>query len=89
MVVSIDYGGLDILYYACRYLAAELGERYTAPAVVDRLMQQGHIGLRTRRGFYDYQDVDIPAYRKDVISRALGLLGHHGLLVPPGSALKE
>jgi len=89
VVEFIDYGGLDILYYACRYLAAELGERYTAPAVVDRLMQQGHIGLRTRRGFYDYAGMDIPAYRNDVISRVLALLRHHGLLVPPGSALKE
>ena len=29
VVEFIDYGGNDILYYACRYLARELGERYT------------------------------------------------------------
>ena len=89
VVEFIDYGGLDTLYYACRYLAAELGERYTAPAVVDRLMQEGHIGLKAQRGFYNYDRVDISTYRKDVLSRALALLRHHGLLVPPGSALKE
>ena len=86
VVEFIDYGGNDILYYACRYLARELGERYNAPAIVDRLMQEGHIGLKTKRGFYDYTEVDVPAYRRDVISRALALLKHHGLLVPPGSA---
>jgi len=86
VVEFIDYGGNDILYYACRHLARELGERYHAPAIVDRLMQEGHVGLKTKRGFYDYAQVDIPAYRRDVISRALGLLRHHGLLVPPGNS---
>jgi 3-hydroxybutyryl-CoA dehydrogenase len=49
-------------------------------------MQEGHVGLKTKRGFYDYAHVDIPAYRRDVISRALALLRHHGLLVPPGGS---
>jgi 3-hydroxybutyryl-CoA dehydrogenase len=89
VVEFIDYGGNDVLYYACRYLARELGERYTAPAVVDRLMQEGRIGLKTKSGFYDYSDVDEGAYRKDVISRTLALLEHHGLLVPPGAALES
>jgi 3-hydroxybutyryl-CoA dehydrogenase len=87
VVEFIDYGGNDILYYACRYLARELGERYTAPAIVDRLMQEGRIGLKTQSGFYDYAGVDVAAYRKDVISRSLAMLEHHGLLVPPGAAL--
>jgi 3-hydroxyacyl-CoA dehydrogenase len=73
--------------YACRYLARELGERYTAPASVDRLMQEGRIGLKAQSGFYDYAGVDVAAYRKDVLSRTLALLEHHGLLVPPGAAL--
>jgi 3-hydroxybutyryl-CoA dehydrogenase len=88
VVEFIDYGGNDILYYACRYLAQALGERYTAPAIVDRLMQEGRIGLKTRSGFYDYSGLDVAAYRKDVISRTLALLEHHGLLVPPGAALR-
>jgi 3-hydroxybutyryl-CoA dehydrogenase len=89
VVEFIDYGGNDILYYACRYLARELGERYTAPAVIDRLMQEGRIGLKTKSGFYDYTGVDESAYRKDVISRTLSLLKHHGLLLPPGAALES
>jgi 3-hydroxybutyryl-CoA dehydrogenase len=89
VVEFIDYGGNDILYHACRYLARELGERYTAPAIVDRLMQEGRIGLKTQSGFYDYAGVDEAAYRKDVISRTLALLQHHGLLMPPGAALVD
>ena len=89
VVEFIDYGGNDILYYACRYLAQALGERYTAPAIVDRLMQEGRIGLKTRSGFYDYTGLDVAAYRKDVISRTLRLLEHHDLLVPPGAALRS
>ena len=52
-----------------------------------RIAQAGRIGLRTRSGFYDYTGIDVAAYRKDVISRTLTLLEHHGLLVPPGAAL--
>lgn len=88
MVEFIDYGGNDILYYACRYLAQALGERYTAPAIVDRLMQEGRIGLKAQSGFYDYTGLDVAAYRKDVISRTLALLEHHRLRVRPGAALR-
>lgn len=83
VVEFIDYGGNDILYHACRYLAQALGERYAAPPIVDRLMHENRTGLKSQSGFYDYAGVDLAAYRKDVISRALGMLKHHGLLVPP------
>jgi 3-hydroxybutyryl-CoA dehydrogenase len=89
VVEFIDYGGNDILYYACRYLTRELGERYSAPAIVNRLMEEGRIGLKTGSGFYDYAGMDVAAYRKDVVARALALLEHHGLLVAPGAALKQ
>jgi 3-hydroxybutyryl-CoA dehydrogenase len=83
LVEFIDYGGNDILYYACRYLAQALGERYAPPAIVERMMQEGRNGLRSGRGFYDYSEIDTAAYRRDVIARALALLKHHRLLMPP------
>jgi len=44
----IDWGGGDILYYASRYLEGALGsDRYRAPEVIARNMEQGRIGLRT------------------------------------------
>ncbi len=51
----IDWGGGDILYYASRYLEGALGsDRYRAPDVISRNMQEGRIGLRTGSGFLDY-----------------------------------
>jgi 3-hydroxybutyryl-CoA dehydrogenase len=84
LVEFIDYGGNDILYYASRYLAEHISrERYTAPPIVDRLMREGKIGLKSGQGFYDYRNRDLPAYRKDVLARTLGALKHAGLFRPP------
>ncbi len=84
VIEFIDFGGNDILYYASRYLSERLSrERYTAPAIVDRLMHEGRIGLKTGEGFYDYRDRDVSAYRKDVLARTLGMLKHVGLHRPP------
>ena len=84
VIEFIDFGGNDILYYASRYLSQTLSrERYTAPAIVDRLMHEGRIGLKTGEGFYDYRGRDVTAYRKDVLARTLGMLKHAGLYRPP------
>jgi 3-hydroxybutyryl-CoA dehydrogenase len=84
VIEFIDYGGNDILYHASRYLAEHLSrERYTAPAIVDRLMREGKIGLKSGQGFYDYGNRDLPAYRKDVLARTLGALKHAGLFRSP------
>jgi 3-hydroxybutyryl-CoA dehydrogenase len=75
VVEFIDYGGNDILYYASKYLAERVSaERYTAPEIVQRLMREGHLGLKTGQGFYDYRGRDGRAYRKDVLARTLDAL---------------
>lgn len=71
VVEFIDYGGNDILYYASRYLAERVSERYAAPENVQRLMREGNLGLKTGRGFYDYRGRDGHAYRRDVLARTL------------------
>jgi 3-hydroxybutyryl-CoA dehydrogenase len=84
VVEFIDYGGNDILYYASRYLAERVSrERYAPPAIVERLMHEGKIGLRSGEGFYDYRGRDVAAYRKDALARVLGMLRHAGLYRPP------
>ncbi len=84
VVEFIDYGGNDILYYASRYLAERLSRgRYAPPAIVERLMHEGRIGLKSGEGFYDYRGRDLAAYRKDVLARVLGMLRHAGLYRPP------
>jgi 3-hydroxybutyryl-CoA dehydrogenase len=80
----IDWGGGDILFYASRYLTKALGnERYAAPEIVERNMRDGHIGMKTGRGFLDYGKMDLESYRLERLSAFAGLLRDLGLVRPP------
>jgi 3-hydroxybutyryl-CoA dehydrogenase len=80
----IDWGGGDILYYASRYLESALGsDRYRAPEVISRNMQEGRIGMRTGAGFLDYSGLDIEKYREQRLATLVDLLRHFGLARPP------
>ncbi|MFJ8933841.1 3-hydroxyacyl-CoA dehydrogenase NAD-binding domain-containing protein [Streptomyces sp. NPDC102364] len=59
----IDWGGGDILYYASRYLTAQLGDRFRAPAVVEDNMATHRRGLQDHTGFYEYDPENIAAYQ--------------------------
>jgi 3-hydroxybutyryl-CoA dehydrogenase len=84
MLEFIDWGGGDILYYASRYLTQALGsERYAAPAIIERNMQEGRIGLGTRQGFLDYENLDVDAYRGERLKAFVAMLGQMGLARPP------
>ncbi|WP_407159496.1 3-hydroxybutyryl-CoA dehydrogenase [Bradyrhizobium sp. STM 3557] len=80
----IDWGGGDILYYASRYLEGALGsDRYRAPEVIARNMEQGRIGLRTGAGFLDYTGMDVEAYREQRLAALVDMLRHFKLARPP------
>jgi 3-hydroxybutyryl-CoA dehydrogenase len=84
MLEFIDWGGGDILYYASRYLTKALGsERYAAPEIVERNMRDGRIGLSTRQGFLDYENLDIDAYRRERLAAFVAMLRQLGLAKPP------
>lgn len=90
VVEFIDFGGADILHHASREMAASIDPgRYAAPAIVDRLVAEGRLGLKTGSGFYDYADRDVAAYRRDVLSRTLGMLKHAGLWQPPADGTQD
>jgi len=76
----IDWGGGDILYYASRYLSAEIGPRFAAPDVIARNMEQGRNGLRDGQGFYDYAGVDVDAYKLKRLGELCKRLEVMGLL---------
>ena len=87
VVEFIDFGGADILHHASREMSASISrERYTAPAVVDRMVAEGRLGLKSGSGFYDYAGRDVGAYRRDVLARTLGLLRHAGLWQAPADS---
>lgn len=80
----IDWGGGDILYYANRYLTKALdNERYASPDIVERNMNEGHVGLKTQRGFLNYEGMDVDAYRAERLKAFVAMLNHFGLVKPP------
>jgi 3-hydroxybutyryl-CoA dehydrogenase len=51
----IDWGGVDILYRASRYMAKALDDARFAPArMVEEKMTANQLGPKTGRGFFDY-----------------------------------
>jgi 3-hydroxybutyryl-CoA dehydrogenase len=84
MLEFIDWGGGDILYHAGRYLTQALGsDRYAPPDIVAQNMYDGCIGLRTGKGFLDYDNLDINAYRSERLQAFIKLLSHLGMMRPP------
>ncbi|MGQ0652711.1 MAG: 3-hydroxybutyryl-CoA dehydrogenase [Betaproteobacteria bacterium] len=80
----IDYGGLDILYYASSSMARALNApRYEPPALIRKLMEEGKRGAREGEGLYDWRGRDLPAYRRELVGRYVELFRHLGLLNPP------
>lgn len=80
----IDWGGGDILYHTSKYLAGAMGnDRYAAPAVIERNMAEGRIGLKTGSGFLDYGNMDVEAYRKERLAAFVQRLRDLGLGAPP------
>ena len=77
----IDYGGLDILFYASSSMARALNApRYEPPALVKKLMAEGKRGTREGEGLYDWRGRDLPAYQRDLVGRYVALFQHLGLL---------
>jgi len=51
----IDWGGVDILYRASRYMTEALGDQRFRPArMVEEKMARNELGPKTGRGFFDY-----------------------------------
>lgn len=86
----IDWGGGDILYYASRYLTEALNsDRYAAPAIIERHMQEGRTGLKARQGFLDYSGMNLPEYQQEKLSEFIALLRHIGKLPVVASELAD
>ena len=67
----IDWGGVDILYRASRYMTEALGdERFRPARLVEEKMARNELGPKTGRGFFDYAGDRREAFETDKV-RAL------------------
>ncbi len=81
----IDWGGVDILYYAGHYLSKALDSpRHAPPEEVTRMMEDGRKGMREGQGYYDFRDMDVDAWQKEKLTRFVTLLGGLGQIPKPG-----
>jgi len=76
-----DLIGLDVVYAMAKLLYKDFGEsRYKPPALLRRLVQDGHLGKKTGLGFYDYSTRPPAPRTPPVPSRDLdGLVQGHTL----------
>jgi 3-hydroxybutyryl-CoA dehydrogenase len=49
-----DLVGLDIRLAVARYLQTEYGDRFTPPETLVRLVEEGNLGQKSGRGFYEW-----------------------------------
>jgi 3-hydroxybutyryl-CoA dehydrogenase len=54
-----DLVGLDVRLDVARHLQRELGDRFTPPAILERLVAEGAIGRKAGRGFYKWDGDDV------------------------------
>lgn len=83
VIEFIDFGGCDILYHASKTMERLDPARFSPPKIVADKMHNNHLGLKTKSGFYSYENCDEQAYRKDVLDRTLSQLRHVDMLRQP------
>lgn len=49
-----DFVGLDIALDVAKTIYAALGEKYKPPSLLEEKVKAGHLGMKTRKGFYEY-----------------------------------
>jgi len=84
-VEFIDWGGVDIVYYAGHYLAKALNSpRHAPPPELDQMIAEGKKGMREGQGYYDFRKMDVEAYQRQKLSTLVHLLRYLDKVPKPG-----
>jgi 3-hydroxybutyryl-CoA dehydrogenase len=74
----IDWGGVDILHRASRFLATALGdERFQPARLVEEKIARNELGSKTGRGFFDYTGDRREAFESGKVRALLRQLRRH------------
>ncbi len=80
----IDWGGVDILHHASRYLEGALDNpRYRAPDIIGQYMEEGRTGMGAGAGFLPWAEMDVVAHKKARLAALVQRLRDEGLARPP------
>lgn len=80
----IDWGGVDILHHASRYLEGALGDaRYRAPDIIGEFMATGRTGMGAGAGFLPWAEMDVVAHKRARLAALVSRLRDEGLARGP------
>ncbi len=71
MLECADMGGLDVWYAAENNFFPDLADTRQPSETMRRLVEDGHYGIKTGKGFYDYPDEIRTAAQEDFIRRLI------------------
>ena len=61
-----DNGGLPLNQAVCKNLFPIIGDTKEVPEVINRLIDEGKLGLKAGEGFYDWRNVDLDEFKERV-----------------------
>ena len=80
----IDWGGLDILYYASGYLEKQMqNPNSTAPDFMAEKMSKGALGIGACEGMYKWEGLDRESFKLEKLRKFVELLKLNGALKQP------
>jgi len=77
---TVDLGGMDTFFYAYNYLHKMLGERFRPPELLRHKMDKGDLGIKTGRGFYDYEGKSVESIKRQRDEWIITQLKRRGLV---------
>jgi 3-hydroxybutyryl-CoA dehydrogenase len=80
----IDFGGVDIVYHASRYMSSRLRDaRYDCPDLITEKMHAGQLGVKTGQGLYEWDAERASRFQQESFARMVRVIHLNGTRTPP------